>query len=531
MSSKHTHSPCERRAFTLMELTIALVSVALLAVGIAQIFRATGQTVSQGKRLSTLTSTAAALERQLASDIASMTRDGFLVIRNQRVNNGAAVQGYRGDANPRPRRADELMFFASGEFRSQRPARSRFVEPVSNEARIWWGHGHRRNPANAEFAEPLRLDDPNDRPDPTVPPALGQPGGNLYASEWILARHATLLLPPGSIRRIDDPNIDNASEEDNTMQVGLQPAASHIFRRFAETSSIENQPMRDARERPLFSSGLVDIASVDLATVRTIVQESQSPFLFTGTYTASNQTSLAGVVQRITNQQAWMRDAMPADSDGTVPQRIRVEARPPNMLGIGWAERTETQRADQLMLASHAFMERCTDFIVEWSFGERDPRTSSPTFNQIVWYSIDRPFAPTTQFPFSQTYARRDGSIGTHPDPGSNTEMEQFAFAISPGASAGVQYHYFGFTDPTFEPGTIDGRRDEFDFERSLSADEAARRAQTGRLSLEDPDTIEWPWPKLLRVSITLADAGDPSIEQTFQFVFRLPERAAGQTN
>ncbi|MFN5959640.1 MAG: type II secretion system protein J, partial [Planctomyces sp.] len=79
MSSKHTHSPCERRAFTLMELTIALVSVALLAVGIAQIFRATGQTVSQGKRLSTLTSTAAALERQLASALASMTRDGVRV--------------------------------------------------------------------------------------------------------------------------------------------------------------------------------------------------------------------------------------------------------------------------------------------------------------------------------------------------------------------------------------------------------------------------------------------------------------------
>jgi hypothetical protein len=109
--------------------------------------------------------------------------------------------------------------------------------------------------------------------------------------------------------------------------------------------------------------------------------------------------------------------------------------------------------------------------------------------------------------------------------------MEQFAFAISPGASAGVQYHYFGFTDPTFQPGTIGPQRDEFDFERSLSADEAARRAQTGRLSLQDPDTIEWPWPKLLRVSITLADAGDPTIEQTFQFVFRLPERAAGQTN
>ncbi len=531
MSIKHTNSRGGRRAFTLMELTIAMVSVGLLAVGIAQIFRATGQTVSQGKRLSGLTANASALERQLASDISRMTRDGFLVIRNQRVRNGTPIPGYRGDNNPRPRRADELLFFATGEFRSQRPARSTVVEPVSNEARIWWGHGHRRNPANADFAESLRLDDTNVDPDPTVPPALGQPGGNLFASDWILARHATLLLPPKAIRSDSAPEFAVNIQADNTMQVALQPAASHLFRNLAETGTLETQPIRGVNERPLFSSGLVDIASVDLTSIRTIIQESQNPSLFSGTYSSSNQASLGGAAQRIANQQAWMRQAMPADSDAAQPQRIRVEARPPNLMGIGWSERTETQRADQLMLASHAFMERCTDFIVEWSFGERDARDSSPTYNQIVWYSIERPFNPTPQFPFSQTYTRRDGTVGTHPDPAVSTALDDFSRAISPGVTGGAQYHYFGFTDPTFEPNNIGLQRDDYDFSRSLLPEETDRRAQTGRFSLNDPDTIEWPWPKLLRVTITLADTRDPSIEQTFQFVFRLPERASGQTN
>jgi hypothetical protein len=34
---------------------------------------------------------------------------------------------------------------------------------------------------------------------------------------------------------------------------------------------------------------------------------------------------------------------------------------------------------------------------------------------------------------------------------------------------------------------------------------------------------IPWAWPKMIRVTMTLSDAQEPSIESTFQFVFSVP--------
>ena len=61
-------------------------------------------------------------------------------------------------------------------------------------------------------------------------------------------------------------------------------------------------------------------------------------------------------------------------------------------------------------------------------------------------------------------------------------------------------YSFFGYVDPTYNPTVLP-------FDQSKG----------------DPDTVEWPWPKLLRFTISLVDAADPSVEQTFQFVVDLP--------
>ena len=59
-------------------------------------------------------------------------------------------------------------------------------------------------------------------------------------------------------------------------------------------------------------------------------------------------------------------------------------------------------------------------------------------------------------------------------------------------------YSFFGYLDPTFKPTVVNG-------------------AQV------DPDTLEWPWPKLLRFTIGLTDPADPTFEQTYQFIVEVP--------
>ncbi|MFT3685011.1 MAG: hypothetical protein QM783_08815 [Phycisphaerales bacterium] len=41
---------------------------------------------------------------------------------------------------------------------------------------------------------------------------------------------------------------------------------------------------------------------------------------------------------------------------------------------------------------------------------------------------------------------------------------------------------------------------------------------------LQEPES--WPWvrPTMVRITFTLADATDPTLEQTFQFVFDIPQ-------
>jgi len=46
---------------------------------------------------------------------------------------------------------------------------------------------------------------------------------------------------------------------------------------------------------------------------------------------------------------------------------------------------------------------------------------------------------------------------------------------------------------------------------------------------LNVPETLPWKWPKLLRVTVTIADPIDPSFERTFQFIYDLPSEPSAQ--
>jgi hypothetical protein len=65
-------------------------------------------------------------------------------------------------------------------------------------------------------------------------------------------------------------------------------------------------------------------------------------------------------------------------------------------------------------------------------------------------------------------------------------------------------YWTFGYFDATFAPG------------------------QAPFTAPNQPALMPVPWPKLVRITISLADPADPETEQTYQFVFQVPEGRAG---
>ncbi len=252
--------------------------------------------------------------------------------------------------------------------------------------------------------------------------------------------------------------------------------------------------------------------------------------------------------------------------------RMRYEPAPPDM-HTQLAEsainptRSAIRLADQYALASSAFIPRVSEFIVEWSFGKLDDE------GQMIWHGADRQidvdkngaFDPTIDvevLPYPEYYKDVRGTPADiagsffvpyrlqRPAPSgvagvgdaareftdypvlgqqiSNFLQGDFAdvgdthasYPVMPevvhgvrtsglgsSGSAGPAVSYFGYTLPFFDPEDPDG-------DGNL-ADAAAQ------------ETLEWPWPELVRVTVTLTDPGDETIERTFQYVFPTPGNSA----
>lgn len=571
------------RGFTLMEVLVAVGAIAILSVGIASIFSAIGKTVSGGRRVSQLTAQAAQIETAMRQDFARMTRDGFLMVRQQLTNTGGPRGGSLRpvplsptDQNtPRVRRIDEVMFFAKGEFSSSREAVSSAYETRADAARIYYGHGTRQ--ADIGEPRPPALTDYNH-----YGGMLGQPNSlNTYASDWTLVRHQCLLVDTRQTQYDVAPalGLDPTNPADRKLlldkegQVSLQPAGLSIFRHLMP---IPQTPPNPATYNPLadktlmlrtgvrrMGSGLVDVATVTFREIRDVVvatrmmprQFNQGPTWFTthgpdptgSSYIADNKSGPPfPIAQRM---QAWMEDAWPTPSDPTVFQfenmlgayngipmqvptggRIRVEPRPAHLLealrGEGKFNSPNDRiaadyRVDQLQLAANGFLRGCSEFIVDWSFGEPDPMTG-----ELVWYGLSR-FADldgsgaknanepmlTRPFPFR---AFDDTMMDPFTFPYYTTSGEyidgtQSSWASSGGAGMTVTDHVY--------PALIHG----------LTAPATAAAPMTvlnSYFGYDDPTGAQgrpWAWPEFIRVTVKLVDPQDVNTEQTFQYVFKTP--------
>lgn len=348
--STHAHTnPCRaRRAFTLVEIIVAIGLLAVVSVIVGTIFASVGETVTTGQQVSNLNRFAARVERTMRRDFDNMVREnGFMVIRNELTNTYGATPERRSvpltatdvslpfdddgdgvDEPGRPRRIDELMFFSRGDFTSRRAPLHRDMVVRSDVARVYYGHGQRRivdysgDPDNPTPYERPRVDDPNIDPNARLgePSSLGQINPNEYASDWSLLRHATLLVPranglqslPDSLFGLE-PNANGVDGlaaynriADSSRQVGLGPAGQGIFRATTQLVPYESAtrpdsprileinppgfnirpingfasllggfgndaPADESLARPMFTSGIVDVAVTDLDEIRSVV--------------------------------------------------------------------------------------------------------------------------------------------------------------------------------------------------------------------------------------------------------------------
>lgn len=232
-----------------MEVMVAVAAATLLVLAVAALFGSAGDTVSTGRRVSSMTRQASLLERQIRRDLDAVTRDGFMVIRHQVAGEGPngnhrpwKVRSGPDDPTGRLRRVDEIVFFTKGPATSARSPVVAGFNATGNASRVYYGHG-----AVADAEAPIALRVPefdmglggSGGVNPQVDLGLlGEPDApNEFSGGWLLLRHQTVLAPPGATLKDPPPsfpdpfNPGDAELFDSDIQIGFQPAMPSPFRR------------------------------------------------------------------------------------------------------------------------------------------------------------------------------------------------------------------------------------------------------------------------------------------------------------
>lgn len=423
----------------------------------------------------------------------------------------------------------------------------------------------------------------------------GQVNPNQYASDWAVLRHVAPLMTPGRLKSgIAEMDIPEGMAAlfprgfllDSRIQTAMQPSAPSVFLHISRQQDSVPQNIEepsgfrvDARyAKPARGGGLVDLIVTDLGEIRSVVNHAA--------YDTSNPSNpivyWPDDVERLgrpfgsyfdplsptdrPHMQAWMLDAFPTNrkmvwngnsfvdsgSWGERP-RIRFEYEPPLMSieddfldGPGGTPRGEAERAyreaDQVMLTSSIFAPRCTEFIVEWSYGLVDQVNGSPTYGQLIWYGLPRyedvndsggfdgndvilaePFTgvpedfaipalvaatgrPEAEFTGLSFYPTRDLiNMGFAP------------LGMNAAPSAITEVAMFGYHDPG--PGALQNGGNA----SGSDPDDGSWVPNPAHPLLNPSDDRPWFWPALIRVTMTIADPVDPSIEATHQMVFDVP--------
>ncbi len=247
-----------------------------------------------------------------------------------------------------------------------------------------------------------------------------------------------------------------------------------------------------------------------------------------GRQTAGGAWSIGNTAQQ-RNIRQWMIDGLPSawNLNHTRPNLlasdflggVRYEDIPTRILfnesdfpisDNGTIERVFAE-ANQEMLGASVFVPRCTEFVVEWSYGFVDNSItdpSNPNFKRMIWYGLDR-FIDSDN----------DGQL--------DQSDQRAAQIYRPRNSTTAG------TDPTVTPAVnrVQGAASELIVGRptilGITSPDLVEAACFGFATIpaaSQPAGAYWPWPKLVRITMSLGDPNDRDVEETYQVIFELPE-------
>jgi type II secretory pathway pseudopilin PulG len=577
-----------RPAFTLTELIVAIGVTVVLVLGIGRIFSMSKQTISIGQATAELNQYARTFERLMRTDLNHISTDGFLVIRNEQLGRGANSK-----LNNRPiyfsdeeqlheietnkisdmgvRRLDQLVFFATGDFSSYQfqdaygdgfaPSGIIARNNVSSTARISYGHALRAlklyNPTDTPTPFDAEIKsgpgpngyraffaDPRFRPD--RPLKNGVDSSNKYAKDWLISRQAALLLPR-EVAGADDPRnptYNNLSFAPSFIEYYNESNNYFVPPYYLpQYSTGDRKDYRSLRRR--LSPGLVDIIDMDPAEVEKAVTDYGTVYLTQddqNTGLKEGETALweDPIGKTIGSLENWSFDAQQSGDvqlfnyvteqedravlDGDISERwlqgqwtrmamatgrIRAETTPPSL-----------SRYDQML--SHATLTPgCSNFEVAWSTGEVDFPSGD-----IVWYDINQPANPYVGVNGQSNRERRERAPA---DPRIWYLSELPRQALTGGSPFGgplwpgrgnlketqdddLYYALFGYFVPKVRDGGV-----------------KQRQGNDTQLNEREDRSEAWPWPKMIRVRVTLHDpSGEIPGGRTFEYVFDIPQPTRG---
>lgn len=464
-----------QRGFTVTEILVATLILVVIIIATARIFGIAGQVTETGEATSDVMQEAAAIERQLREDFASLDSEGFFAIRCVAVRNdvnGAALLNPNLPDNALIR-ADQLVFFRTGTqtVQSFRLSAGSNRRGQSTSSRLYWGHAFQLPvPQGLPFGDAVPNRARDIAPDEVILPwqatvsdgpvnvgdtyfRTGNSGGTDNftftaagttdrtqppARQWLLVRQAALLADD------DDSNINSNAK---TVFLGENPQARSIFL-FDPLLNAYSPQLRDGR---------VDAAATQLDDIRRRI-------LFDP---LGNSRPWFGA----NDQRSIIRSAI------YYPRGERVA---PSM-----------HRVDQA-LTNGVISSACSSFRVDWTYedGAGEGAIAVPSPFEHPWFGL------------------RDDTAGVKP------LIWWLDDAVNPDDTKLIQIDPASPFDPTTSTNTVEWPM------TGLPA------GVTGYEAFFGFDHDLTPWPSAVRITMTLHDP-ETTLEngRVVQFVIRLPER------
>lgn len=508
-----------RRAFTMVELMVAVSLLLVVIAATSKIFSTASKVAGIGESNTNVLQETGAIERQIRTDISRIDYDGMIVIQCVTIANNIHLSGdptapLLDPSKPAGAiiRADQLLFFAKG---TQDSARFEGNQDLgignglarSSVSRILYGHGIqlpdlvpegptatlRPDPVGFDFGPlvPWSYDAVNDGPSLDYQYWIGGGGGRTNgtqpeAREWTLARQAVLMADDGGSR-------------------ALFQQQSPLYGQNSATSLFNQQT---------FHIALMDGAlspHPDLVNSRVDV-------------TCMNLDDLRRVVAPLGNAN-WRQRAIngffgsPA-AFGQVGGYVRSEKRAPSM-----------HRLD-VMLTAPTLASNCSSFMVDWTWAPYTGRTYTNTPGGLMVFPGFTPSStmatpwfgfPDSEIPGAQPDAKRGVMTlseyrDNFVDGGGNP-----AFVNPPILPEAIEGFPTTLPVPVTQPFGPGVPIKVYTAVFGFNADAAIYLNLAG-VPVANQDYT--PWPTALRITMTLTDPAK-RLEQgrTVQMILELPKR------